>query len=368
MIKFSKNNIDNKTLNLVKKTIKSGWLTHGKNTQKFENEFKKFTESKFAVSVSSCTAALHLSCLAAGFKKGDEVIVTSMSHTATSHSVEYTGAKVVFADINLYDGNISVESIKKKINKKTRGIIIVHMTGFACEIKEITKICKEFNLKLIEDCAHSLGTFYQNRHVGLSGISGCFSFYPTKQITTGEGGMIITNDKKVYELLKTLKAFGIDKDVNERKKAGFYDVNKLGYNYRMTDFQAALGLSQLKIYNQLLKKRIKNVQLYYEYLKKCNNIRFECFRKYSSYFVFQIFVKNRDKLTEILKKNNIQYSIHYATPLPLMNYYKKKYNYRIKDFKNASLYASTNLSLPAYPKIKASEIKKICNIIYDFQK
>ena len=203
-IKFSKPNIFDEDLNLVKKTIKSGWLTHGKNTKMFEEKFQKYTNSKYAVTVSSCTAALHLSCMAIGLKKGDEVIVPAMSHTATSHAVEYTGAKTVFVDIDFKTGNIDPEKIEKKITNKTKAIIIVHMAGLSCEIESIQKITKKYNLKLIEDCAHSVGTKYKKIHVGNFGISGCFSFYPTKQITTGEGGMLVTNNKDFYRKITNL--------------------------------------------------------------------------------------------------------------------------------------------------------------------
>lgn len=362
-IKFSKQNISNKTVKLVSESIKSGWLTHGENTKKFELEFKKYTKSKFAITVSSCTAGLHLSCLAAGFKRGDEVIVPAMSHTATSHAVEYTGATVKFVDVDLYNGNISTDQIIKNINKKTKGIIIVHMSGFPCYMNKIMQIVKKFNLKLIEDCAHGLGTKYNNQHVGNFGITGCFSFYPTKQITTGEGGMVITNNKKIYNLIKTTKAFGIDKDIKERKKPGIYDVKRLGFNYRMTDFQAALGIDQIKNYSQNLMRRHKNAKIYYNEFKKNKNIITQEFDKKCSYFVFQIFVKDRDKILSKLKKNNIQYSIHYAKTLPSLNYYKIKYFIKEKNFTNADLYAKTNISLPIYPKLSTKEIKKICSVI-----
>ena len=166
---------------------------------------------------SSCTSALHLSCLASGFKKGDEVIVPSQTHAATAHAVEYTGAKARLVDIDLYSGNININEIKKALNKKTKGIIVVHMAGYSCDLDVIIKLCKEKKITLIEDCAHALGTTYKKKHVGNFGISGCFSFYPTKQITTGEGGALITNNKKLYLKIKKLKAFGINKDINQRK-------------------------------------------------------------------------------------------------------------------------------------------------------
>ena len=313
-VKFSKPNINDVGLNLVKKTIKSGWLTHGKNTFLFEKKFKSYTKSKYSVTVSSCTAALHLSCLALDLKKGDEVIVPAMSHTATSHAVEYTGAKTVFVDIDYRTGNIDAAKILKKITKKTKAIIIVHMAGLSTDIDLVLKICKKYKLKLIEDCAHSVGTKFRSRHVGNFGISGCFSFYPTKQITTGEGGMLITNNKSFYNKIKKLKAFGIDKDISQRKKQGTYDVKSLGFNYRLTDFQSALGLKQIIGYKNNLKKRHIIAKRYIKGLNNINEVSCMPYSSDCSFFVFQIFCKNRDKLLKRFKEKKIGVSIHYATP------------------------------------------------------
>ena len=365
-IKFSKHNINETGLNLVKKVIKSGWLTHGKFTTLFEKKFSKFTKSKYCVSVSSCTAALHLSCIASGFKNGDEVIVPSMTHTATAHAVEYTGAKAVFADVDLESGNLDLDYIKKKITKKTKGVILVHMAGMPCDLEKIVSFCKKKKIILLEDCAHALGTRYNNYHVGNFGLSGSFSFYPTKQITTGEGGVVITSNKSFYKKIKKLKAFGIDKDISERKKQGAYDVKDLGFNYRMTDFQAALGYQQILLYKKNLERRHVIANRYIKNLFNCNEITFSKFSKDCSYFIFQIFCKERKKRDYLLKKlkeNNIGVSVHYTTPLPRMSYYKKKYKLKIENFPNANLYGGTNISLPVYPKLSNFDIDKICSMI-----
>ncbi len=362
-IKFSKTNISQEDINLVGKIIKSGWLTHGKFTKKFEDEFKKFTNSKYALSVSSCTAGLHISCLASGFKKGDEVIVPAQTHTATAHAVEYTGAKAVFTDVNKITGNISLKDIKKNFTKKTKGVIIVHMAGYPCDISEILKFCKKKKLVLLEDCAHAVGTKYKNKHVGNFGLTGSFSFYPTKQITTGEGGMVITNDKKTFGRIKKLKAFGIDKDIKDRKKQGDYDVKLLGYNYRMTDFQAALGINQILNYKKNLSMRHKLVKRYILNLSKIKKIECMPYSRDCSYFIFQIFCKNRDKILKKLKNLNIGVSVHYANALPRMTYYKNKYDLNYMKFKNAIKYGYENISLPVYPKLKISEVDKICKTI-----
>ena len=365
MIKFSKHNIISSDIGVVNKVIKSGWLTHGKYTSLFENELNKFTGAKYSITLSSCTAALHLSCLAAGFKKGDEVIVPAQTHTATAHAVEYTGAKAVLVDVETLTGNISYNNFVKKITKKTKGVIVVHMAGFPCEIKKILKFCNRKKIKVIEDCAHALGSKVNNKHVGNFGISGCFSFYPTKQITTGEGGMVITNDKTVYKKIKMLKAFGIDKDINNRTKPGHYDVKLLGLNYRMTDFQSAMGHAQISRYKKNLIKRKLNAKIYYKFLSKIKNIKFAEYSNDCSYFIFQIFTKKRDKLIKALKNNGVGFSIHYAKSLPLMTYYKKKYNYSAANFKNSIVYSKENISLPVYPGLKHSQISRICKILKD---
>ncbi len=361
-VNFSHNSIFKKDINVVKKILKSGWLTHGKYTSKFEEEFSRFVNAKYSVTVSSCTAGLHLSCLALNIKKGDEVILPAMSHTATSHAIEYTGAKPIFIDIENPSGNINADLIEKKITKKTKAIIVVHMAGLSCDMIKIVKICKKYNLKLIEDCAHGLGTYFNKKHVGNFGISGCFSFYPTKHITTGEGGMIISNDRTFINKIRKLKAFGIDTDIKKRKLPGMYNVKRLGFNYRMTDFQAALGLFQLRRFKKNLIIRKRNAQIYEKQLKNLN-IKFNLFNKNSSYFVFQIFVKKRKNLIQNLIKNGIGVSIHYATPIPYFDFYKKKYSFKKKDFKNSLIYGAENISLPVHHQINKNQIHMICNII-----
>ncbi len=368
IVPFNKSEIKVSDIRIVEQILKSGWLTHGKFTNLLEKEFTKFTSAKYAVTVSSCTAALHLSCLALGFKKGDEVIVPAMSHTATSHCVEYTGAKAVFADVDKITGNLNLENISKKISKKTKGVIMVHMSGIPVEIDKIVKMCKRKKIKIIEDCAHAVGTFYMGKHSGNFGDTGCYSFYPTKQITTGEGGVVTTNNKIIFEKIKKIKAFGIDKDIAQRKKQGEYDVKFLGFNYRMTDFQAALGYMQLKRYKKNLIKRKFIAKRYIKNLKDIHNVIFSKYSSNNSYFIFQILCKKRDQLLNFFKKNNIGVSVHYKKPLPSMTYYKKKYKIDQIDFKNAKYYANHNISLPNYPKMDIRDVDYICNQIKKFYK
>jgi perosamine synthetase len=362
-IKFAKPDILKKDIKNVEKILKSGWLTHGQTTKNFEKEFRKFTNSKYSLTTSSCTSALHLACIGAGFKKNDEVIIPSMTHVATAHAVEYTGASVKIVDVDKLTGNLNLGIIKKNYSKKVKGIIIVHMSGIANEVKKILKFCKDNNIKLIEDCAHALGSYCNNKHVGNFGLAGCFSFYPTKQITTGEGGMLITNNKSFFDRVKNLKAFGISKDISERKIPGDYDVNSIGYNYRMTEFQSSLGLDQIKRYKKNLFKRKIVAKRYIYNLKKNKQILYKKYSQDFSYFVFQIFVNNRNEVISELNKNKIGFSIHYLNPLHNLSYYKKRYSLKKVNFKNTEIYAKKNISLPVYKSLTLKEVDIISKLI-----
>tara|TARA_Y100000816_G_C26107882_1_gene589519 strand:- start:3156 stop:4271 length:1116 start_codon:yes stop_codon:yes gene_type:complete len=369
MIPFSKPDINRYDLKRVQNSIKSGWLTHGPNTKKFEKIFCNFTKSKFSTTVSSCTSGLHLACIALGLKKGDEVIVPAQTHAATAHAAELTGAKVIFADVDPLNGNILVTQILKKINKKTKCIIVVHMAGFACEMDKIVNICNRYNIKLIEDCAHAVGTKFKNKHAGTFGSCGVFSFYPTKQITTGEGGVIITNEKKIINKIRILKALGVNTPPELRKKQGIYDVTNLGLNYRLTDFQAALAIGQILRYKKNINNRQKNAKKFIKFFSKLSKIKFQKFDKNHSYFVFQIFLsseQSRNKVMEIFKKKKIGCSIHYATPVPLMTYYRNKYGFKRGNFPNAEKYGKTSISLPVHQSINDKMIKTIFKIIENF--
>ena len=366
VVPFSSPDIIESDIKSVELSIKSGWLAHGNYSKKFEELFANFTDSLFAATVSNCTTGLHLSCMVAGFGKGDEVIVPAQTHTATAHAVEFTGAKAVFVDVDLLSGNMLVSDLRKKISNKTRGIIPVHMAGFSCNMNEIKEICDDNNLILIEDCAHAIGTKFNDIHVGNYGITGCFSFYPTKQITTGEGGMVISNDKNIIDNIKKLKAFGIDTPPELRKKPGVYDVQGLGNNYRMTDFQAALGVGQIERYPKNLSSRKKNAKLFCENLKNVKGISFLDYSESSSYFLFQIILDeniNRDNVLFALKDNGIGVSIHYATPVPLMSYYKEKYGFKTNDFPNAAKFGNQSISLPVHSNLNESDITYICETL-----
>ena len=365
-IPFSGPDITDQEIKAVIDVIKSGWLAHGKYSKRLEQLFCESTGAKYSTTISNCTAGLHLLCVVAEFGKGDEIIVPAQTHAATAHAVEYTGAKAVFADIDLKTGNISIDSIKEKLSGQTKGIIPVHMAGYPCNMTEFANFCDINKLVLIEDCAHALGTTYNGRHVGCFGIAGVFSFYPTKQVTTGEGGVVISNNKEIIDKVEKLKAFGIDTPPELRTKPGVYDVKSLGYNFRMTDIHAALGVGQMERYKISLQERKQKGKLYTEMFSGTEEVVFVDFDNDNSYFIFQlIFNKNidRDNVLLSLKGKGIGVSIHYATPVPLMSYYKNKYEYKTSDFPNGVYYGNQSISLPTHNKINEEDVVRIVETV-----
>ena len=366
-IPFSSPDIQDGDYKAIESVIRSGWLAHGQYSKKLEAMFCEYTGAKYATTVSNCTSGPHLSCLSSGIGPGDEVIIPAQTHTATAHAVEYTGARAIFADVHPLSANIFVDELNTKITSQTKAVIPVHMAGLACEMDKIKKFCNQNQLILIEDCAHAIGTKFQEKHVGNFGISGCFSFYPTKQITTGEGGMVVSNNLEIIEKVNTLKAFGINSPPELRSKPGVYDVQSLGFNYRMTDIQAALGVGQLERYSENVFRRRKNARLYSEFLKKEKKIFFTNYSDENSYFLFQILLDisiNRDRVLLGLKEEGIGVSIHYATPVPLMSYYKAKYGFKNNDFPNAVNYGNQSISLPVHSKLSESDIEYICETLF----
>ena len=232
-------------------------LTHGPKCKQFEKKFGQYHHSYNAVTLANCTSAMFLALKSLGIGQGDEVIVPAMTHIATAHCVLHTGANVVFCDIEKETGNIDCNKLVKCISKKTKAIIIVHFVGLPADIASIKKSIKNKNIFVIEDCAAALGATYNKRKVGSFFHAGCFSFYPTKHITTMEGGMLIAKSKKFTSLVKKLSSFGYNKSLNERSIPGIYDVDFLGYNLRMSEVAACIGIEQIKKLSKFINKRKK---------------------------------------------------------------------------------------------------------------
>lgn len=380
-IPFGKPLIGREEKKAVLKVMSGNILVHGPKSTEFENNFSKFTKSPFAVSVSSCTAGMHLIYFSLGIGKGDEVIIPAQTHVATAHAVELTGAKAVFVDSNYENGNIDLNKIEKSISKKTKAITVVHYLGIPVDMFRIKKIAKKYNLFIVEDCALAIGSKINNIHVGLFGDAGVFSFYPVKHMTTAEGGMIISKNKNLVKKLRLKKAFGVDRNFSERKIPGNYDCITLGFNYRMSELNSVIGIEQLKKIKFFLEKRKKNFKLLSSLLKNNKNIRIidssENFLKNSYYCLTFLLNENickyRRKIIKQLNELGIGTSIYYPQPVPKMTYYKKKYHYEKKNFMNAEMYSNKSISVSVGPHLNKNHMiftaKKISyvidNIIYE---
>ena len=262
--------IEENEINEVIQTMRSGWLGTGPKTAQFEQMIKDYVGSKYAMAVNSCTAGLHLSLISAGIKPGDEVITTPMTFAATANVICHVGAKPVFADVDRATMNIDPKEIEKKITDKTKAILPVHLAGRACDMDAIIALAQKYNLKLINDAAHSLETEYHGQKIGRFGDLTSFSFYVTKNITTVEGGMIVTDNEEFAEKIKVYALHGMSKDAWKRfSDEGYkhYQVIFPGFKYNMTDIEATIGLEQLKRIDKFVKKRKQLASLYKKYLK-----------------------------------------------------------------------------------------------------
>ena len=351
---------------LVKKVIASKWFSMGPMTEKFENEFKFFLGTKFAFAVSSCTAALHLACKVMGLKKGDEVILPSLTFVATANAVVYMGATPIFADAASLDNfNISPESIEKKITPKTKAIIVMHYGGYPCDMNRIMKIAKKYNLYVVEDAAHAPGAEYKDKKLGTIGDIGCFSFFANKNLVTGEGGMIVTNNDFFAQRIKLLRSQGMMPLAGDRYKgyAKIYDVVDLGYNYRLTEIASALGLAQLRKLEKNNKKRGRIVKRYIEFLSDIPDIRipFKSYFGLSSYHLFPILLSrkiSRPDFISNMAKAGIQTSVHYP-PVHLFKYYREKFQTEIGLLPRTEEAGKRVVTLPLHPLLNYKDVKYI---------
>ena len=372
-IPYGRQFIDEDDIKEVVKVLKSPWITQGTKIREFEEALCKYTGAKYAVVVSSGTAALHIACLAAGIKQGDEVITSPITFVASANCVLYCGGKPVFADIQEDTINIDPQEIKKKISKRTRAIIPVHFAGHPCDLEEIYSIAKDNNLIVIEDACHALGAEYKGYKIGSCKFSDMtvFSFHPVKSITTGEGGAVLTNNEELYEKILMLRTHGITKDKNKllNKNEGdwWYEMHYLGFNYRITDFQCALGLSQLKKLDRFIQYRRKIVEIYNKELSKIDKIILPVERPYvkSSWHIYYIRLKNskkRKEVFEFLREQNIGVQVHYI-PVYLQPYYIKAFGYKEGCCPKAESYYKSTITIPLFVGLKKSEIKYIVDCI-----
>ena len=355
---------------IIDKTLKQSMLTLGPQLEKFESDFCKYSKSKYAIAVSNCTAALHLSLKALGIKENDEVIIPDLTFVADANAVLACNAKPVVADINKENFFLSLSNVKKSITKRTKAIIPVHIYGQVCNIDEIMDLAKDNNLKVVEDCAHAVGTFHKSKHVGTLGSTGCFSFYPTKNITTAEGGMVTTNSKEIAEKVRQLRSHGMTKSLKSRYSSEYpwvFDIIEPGYNYRLDEIRSALGISQLKRIKKINELRKKASLYYHKNLENISGIILPDMvnDKTHSYHLYTIrvtkpFKLSRNQLYKKLKNNGIRTTVYW---MPIHEYAA----YR-KFAKRASIVNTTKtyneiLALPLFPNISKKHQDAVIRVI-----
>lgn len=365
--------IGNEEIREITDALISGWLTRGPKTAKFEEDFKEYCKVKYAHAVSSCTAALHLSLIALGIKPGDEVIIPPVTFSATANVVIHQGAIPVFVDINKETLNIDPDKIEEKITPKTKAIITVDLAGQPCDYDKIKNIAKKHNLKIIEDAAHSVGAKYQENRVGNLCDVTCFSFYPTKNMTAAEGGMIVTNNKEIYETVKIYSLHGMNRDAWKRySKEGspHWDTIVPGYKYNMTDIQSAIGIHQLRRLDDSIARREEISKMYDEAFKDLPGITIPkkiANIKHANHLYIIILDTdklkiNRDEFIDYLKSENIGTGIHFIS-LHRHTYYKDRFKLKDEDLPNASYISDRITSLPFYPGMTNKDVQDVIKAV-----
>ena len=369
-VPFSRPWIDDTEIEAVSEVLASKWISTGARVREFERAFAEYLGVKHAIAVSSCTAALHLSLVVTGIGTGDEVITTPYTFTATAEAIRYVGAKPVFVDICPDTLNIDVTKVEQAITPRTKAIIPVHIAGLPCDMDALRETCQTHNLVLIDDAAHAIPAEYNGQYIGSLGDLSAFSFYANKNMTTGEGGMITTNNDAFAEPLRTMRLHGIDKDAwarQSKRTIWRYDITTEGYKYNMTDIQAAMGLCQLMKLNKQHERRQNFAQIYQSELAKLpqittpfvpDNLSEHAFHLY----IIQLHSVNRDEFVESLREANIECSVHYI-PLHLFEFYQKQYGYSVGDFSCAEEVFERVISLPLHPGLTESDVHFVIDAI-----
>lgn len=371
---YGKQWIDEDDVKAVSEVLTSDFITCGPKISKLEKVFADYVDAKYAIPVSNGTAALHCACMAAGIGPGDEVITTPLTFAASANCILYCGAKPVFADIERETYNIDPKSIEEHITKRTKAVIAVDFTGQAVKIKEIREICDKYNLIFIEDAAHAMGTKYNGRSVGSLADMTCFSFHPVKTVTSGEGGAITTNSEELYKKLVLMHTHGITHEeefMEESPHEGpwYYEQISLGYNYRMTDFQAALLLSQLKKLDMFIARRKEIVKKYDKAFQLLSEIKIQqeipesdtCRHLYIIQLNSEKLTCTRRQFFDAMAEENIQCQIHYV-PVYWFPYYKKL-GYEKGICPSAEKIYQNIVSIPLYPKMSDQDIEDVIHAV-----
>ena len=372
-IPFARPHIGETEKNAASEVLDGHVLVHGHRTHDFEDKFAGWCGTEKSVAVSSCTAGLHLAYFYLGLGQGDEVIIPAMTHVATAHAVELMGAKPVFVDAEPATGNIDLSQVEEKITHRTKAISIVHYLGMPVDMDRLNKIAQKHNLFVVEDAALAFGTKYKGTHAGLLGDLGVFSMYPVKHMTTLEGGMILSKHEDVLEKIALQRAFGVDRTHGERKVPGEYDVNMLGFNYRMNELQAAIGICQVDRLHDFLEARKSNYDLISAGLADVDELHqfsstggdFQ-----SSYYCKSVVLQNgiennRLEIINELAKRGVGTSIYYPRPVPELSYYAERYNIIKGSFPEAAKIAYHSIALPVGPHLNEGDAEYIVKSVKD---
>jgi UDP-4-amino-4,6-dideoxy-N-acetyl-beta-L-altrosamine transaminase len=365
MIPYGRQWIDENDTEEVLKVLNSDFLTTGPKVGEFESALCRYIGCKYAVAVNSGTSALDIAVGALGISEGAEVITTPFTFVATCNSLLYNNLKPVFADIQKNTRNIDPEDIKSKITPKTKAIVYVDYAGHPCDIKEIKEIAEKNNLYLIEDACHALGANYYGKKIGNFADLTVFSFHPVKPITTGEGGAVVTNNSELAEKARLLHSHGIDKSAADRygPEAGWaYDMKMLGRNYRMTDIQATLGISQLKKLDMFIERRQEIADLYNILLQDCKFVKTPITKEKvkHGWHIYTILLEevNRDMLFKHMRENGINVNVHYI-PIYNFSYYLKNFDINRNSFPITEDVFKRIITLPIYPKMSNEDVELV---------
>ncbi|MBI4343016.1 MAG: DegT/DnrJ/EryC1/StrS family aminotransferase [Candidatus Omnitrophica bacterium] len=368
VIPFARPWITEEDRRAVAEVLEGHILTHGPQGQSFEAEFAAFLGPEVScVTVSSCMAALHLAYLHFGIGPGDEVIVPAQTHAATVHAVEWVGATPVFVDCDPATGNVTAEGIAAAVTPRTKAIGLVHFIGIPCDMPRIMALAQRHDLKVIEDCAIALGARHGGRHVGLFGDAGCFSFYPVKHLTTGEGGMFVSRHPAVAGAVARLRAFGVDRSHTERAVPGLYDVPSLGLNYRMSELQAALGRSQLRRIDENLARRRAHFTILRASLRAVPDVRIlEATEPdaATSHYCLSVVLEGplaarRNAILAALTAAGVGTSVYYPHPVPRLQYYRARYGYDASRWTQAQRISDQSIALPVGPHLADDDVEYV---------
>lgn len=374
MIKFAKPQLNSEAYSNVLEVMDSGVFVHGKFSKLFEEKFKEIFRYDSATTVSNATTGLQLSHFALGKDidpDKNEVLCPAMSHVATAHAIEMLCLKPIFVDANLSDGNIDVRKLEGINLDKVRGITYVHFNGVPADVKALSSFCSDNDLYSVEDCAIALGASVDNTPVGLWGDVGAFSFHPVKQLTTGEGGMVVSKNANIINQVNRIKAFGVDQGFNERKIPGVYNVDSIGTNNRMAELPAAVGYGQLSTIKEHQEQREKNFNTLKNLLVSENlPLRILGERTKDSRGVYNLIVlidekvkRTRNEIILNLKDLGLECSVYYPHPIPRLKYYKERYNCDMSNFKNSIIIADRSFSIPLGPHLGSDDFYIIIELL-----